>query len=176
MKIQQMPGTHLQPTVMETKPPRIGPSIGPMNGAVANMDDARPRRESGKRSAITPPALVRGKAPKAPARKRKTSRDAIFLQPADAPMKAAIRPCETTNGIFRPYNSDSGAYRAGPMANPSTKRAIPAANSSLLVWNSAMIWSAEAEYADDVRVTAKTEQVTMDAVSHLRQDGKVMGL
>jgi hypothetical protein len=125
MKMQQMPWTHLQPTVMVTKPPIIGPSIGPIKGAVAKMDEAKPRRESGKRSAITPPAFVRGDAPKVPDRKRKTSRDAMLLQPAVAPTKAVIKKCATINTISLPYNSDSGAHRAGPTANPSTKRAIP---------------------------------------------------
>jgi hypothetical protein len=57
------------------KPPMVGPRIGPMNGAVAKMDIATPRWAGGKRSAMTPPELVRGEEPKVPDRNLKTKSD-----------------------------------------------------------------------------------------------------
>jgi hypothetical protein len=70
---------------MVMNPPRAGPSTGPMNVAVAKMDIARPRWDGEKRSAITPPVLVKGEAPKVPARNLNTRKEAIFLSPAEAP-------------------------------------------------------------------------------------------
>src|SRR5258705_9151863 len=102
------------------KPPMVGPRIGPMNGAVAKMDRATPRWAGGKRSAMTPPELVRGEEPKVPDRNLKTKSDAIDLQPAEAATNATKRACVTMNRICRPYISDSGAHKAGPIANPST--------------------------------------------------------
>src|SRR6187402_1787291 len=121
MKIQQTPWTHLQPTVMVINPPTIGPRTGPIKGAVAKMDIARPRWAGKKRSAISPPELVREDAPKVPARNLNTKSDAMELQPAEAPTKATISACVVMKMIRRPYSSDKGAHKAGPTANPSTK-------------------------------------------------------
>ena len=52
----------------------IGPKHGPINGAMENRVMARPRCLGGNISAITPPALVRGEDPKAPAKNRVTSK------------------------------------------------------------------------------------------------------
>ena len=68
VKIAMRPSTQRQPSVSPRKPPTIGPSVGPMNGAAANTDMARPRCEAENISAMTPPAFVRGDEPKAPAK------------------------------------------------------------------------------------------------------------
>ncbi len=74
MKIAMRPSTQRQPSVFPRKPPTIGPSVGPMNGAAAKADMARPRCEAGNMSAMIPPAFVRGEEPKAPAKKQRIIR------------------------------------------------------------------------------------------------------
>lgn len=73
-----------------------------MKGAAAKMDKAIPRSDGGNRSAMTPPELVMGEAPKVPAKKRNTKRDAIELAPAEAATKATTTACVVINKIRRP--------------------------------------------------------------------------
>ncbi len=69
---------------------------------------------------MTPAELVMGEAPKVPARKRKTSREAMEVQPAEAAAKATRKAWVVTKRIRRPYSSERGAYSGGPTAKPST--------------------------------------------------------
>lgn len=57
---------------------------------MAKMLVAIPRSDAGNMSAITPPALVRGDEPRAPAKNRKTIRAAMVGAPA-APALNAVR-------------------------------------------------------------------------------------
>lgn len=66
------------------------------------MDKAIPRSDEGNRSAMTPPELVMGEAPKVPARKRNTKRDTIELAPAEAATKVTTTACVVINKIRRP--------------------------------------------------------------------------
>ena len=43
VKIAIKPSTHRQPSVSPRNPPAIGPKVGPMKGAAAKTDMARPR-------------------------------------------------------------------------------------------------------------------------------------
>ena len=43
VKMAIKPSTHRQPLVSPRKPPTIGPRVGPMKGAAAKTDMARPR-------------------------------------------------------------------------------------------------------------------------------------
>lgn len=101
-----------------------------MKGAAAKTDMARPRWEAGNMSAITPPALVRGEEPKAPAKKRKTIRVCMFCDAAAPALKAVRAPYVMKNRIWRPYSSDKGAHNNGPMAKPSTKSDTPKVTTS----------------------------------------------
>ncbi len=89
----------------------MGPIEGPRNGAMANRLDAKPRSEKHlvslvvqeverekkgantplalNISAITPPEFVKGDAPNAPAKKRRTSSVSMFWAPAAPALKAA---------------------------------------------------------------------------------------
>lgn len=66
------------------------------------MDKATPRSDGGNRSAMTPPELVMGEAPKVPARKRNAKRAPIELAPAEAATKATTTACVVINNIRRP--------------------------------------------------------------------------
>lgn len=123
---------------------------------------------------MTPPEFVRGDAPNTPDRNRNANRDAIELQPAEADTKATTKPCVRTNQIRRPYSSERGAQKAGPMANPKTNKLIPRENSSLLAPNSALMGWAPPEYADDVSVMARTDRVTMDMILHFLEAEKFL--
>jgi hypothetical protein len=68
----------------------IGPITGPRNGAAAKILVANPRWEAGNISAITPPELVSGEDPKAPAKNLKITRVSLFWEPA-APALKAVR-------------------------------------------------------------------------------------
>ena len=70
-KAAMKPITHRQPADSPKKPPIIGPSTGPKKGATAKKLIARPRSEAANISAMTPPALVSGEEPKAPAKNRR---------------------------------------------------------------------------------------------------------
>lgn len=59
-----------------------------------------------------------------------------------------------------------GPHTAGPIANPSTKIETPTMNTSVLMLNSPMTSLDDSEYADDVKVTAKTDHVTMAVRNH----------
>ncbi len=63
------------------------------------------------------PALVRGLEPKAPAKKRRMTRVSIFWDPAAPALKAVMTPYVMKNSSCRPYISESGAQRRGPIAN-----------------------------------------------------------
>ena len=132
VKIADTPITQRHPIVSPTKPPTIGPRMGPMNGAAAKMDIARPRCREGNMSAMTPPALVKGEDPKAPARNRVTMSVVMFLLPTAPALKAVIAPYVPEKIICRPYSSERGAHSRGPMAKPSTKSANPSVATSSL--------------------------------------------
>ena len=68
-----------------------------------------------------------------------------------------------------------GPQTAGPIANPSTKIETPTINTSVLISNSAMISLDDSEYADDVKVTAKTDQVTIDVRNHFLVEPQFIG-
>jgi hypothetical protein len=94
LKIAIRPITHLQPPIGDSprNPPMKGPSVGPKLGARAKSDMARPRSEASNISAITPPALVKGLEPNAPAKKRSTNKLWTFFAPAQAALKAVKAP------------------------------------------------------------------------------------
>lgn len=60
------------------------------------------------------------------------------------------------------------------MAKPKTKRLTPREISSLLVLNSANRALADPEYAEDVRVTARTDEVTTDVMNHFLDEEKFL--
>jgi hypothetical protein len=100
--MQQTPCTHRHPTFSETKPPMIGPRMGPRNGATLYSVRARPRWVGANMSARTPPELTMGEPPKVPVRKRKTIRVAMFWLPAEPPMKATMAMWEMIQSFFLP--------------------------------------------------------------------------
>jgi hypothetical protein len=65
----------------------MGPITGPRNGAAAKMLVANPRCEAENISAMTPPALVNGDEPNAPARNLRTIKVWIFFEPAAPALK-----------------------------------------------------------------------------------------
>ncbi len=68
----------------------MGPMEGPRNGAAAKTAVARPRSWAENISAMTPPELVRGLEPKAPAKKRSTIK--VWMSwAAAAPALKAVR-------------------------------------------------------------------------------------
>lgn len=68
-----------------------------------------------------------------------------------------------------------GAHTAGPTANPKIKRLIPTEKTWVLILKSLIISSLESEYAEDVNVTANTEEVTMKAINHFLEAGQFIG-
>lgn len=60
------------------------------------------------------------------------------------------------------------------MAKPKTKRLTPREISSLLVLNSATRTLADPEYAEDVRVMARTDKVTTDVMNHFLGEEKFL--
>lgn len=92
VKMAMRPSTHRQPFVSPKKPPTIGPSVGPMNGAAAKTDMARPRCFAANMSAMTPPAFVRGDEPNAPAKNRSMSSVWTFFEPTAPALKAVRAP------------------------------------------------------------------------------------
>jgi len=92
VKIAMRPSTHHQPSVSPRKPPTIGPSVGPINGAVAKTDMARPHCDAGNMSAMTRLASVRGEEPKAPAKNRRMMRDWVFWVSTAPALKAVRTP------------------------------------------------------------------------------------
>ena len=93
------PITQRQPSDSLRNPAIHGDVQGPKEGAKANKLIARPRSDAGKISAMTPPALVIGEEPKAPAKNRKTSSVPVFFEPAQPALKAVKAPKLTVKMI-----------------------------------------------------------------------------
>ena len=81
-KIARNPSTHRHPAFRPRKPPEMGPSAGPRNGAAAKRAMPRPRWLASSTSEMTPPALASGEEPKRPDRKRKTRTWVMFCDAA----------------------------------------------------------------------------------------------
>ena len=111
IKIQN---TQRQPIDSPMNPPHRGPIAGPIRAPEPQMDAAKPRFSTGKRSAITPAPMATGPTPPTPVSSRNTMREALF--------GARAHPiCHTTNHqlaqlktIRRPYISLKGASNSGP--------------------------------------------------------------
>ncbi len=80
--------THRHPQFSPRKPPIIGPITGPNNGAEENATSANPRWRIGQISATTPPAFVKGEAPKVPAKNLMMSSPSMFGAAAHPALKA----------------------------------------------------------------------------------------
>ena len=126
-------------------------------------------------SAITPPALVRGEEPKAPAKKRKMTRVWMFCDAAAPALKAVSAPYVMKNKIWRPYSSDRGAHSNGPMAKPSTKSETPNVTTSWLAPNCRMICSTPPVYAEETKATARVAKATSRVMDHFLSMEKPMG-
>lgn len=145
VKRAMRPISQRHPTVSATKPPMMGPKMGPRKGASAKTVIATPRCAAGNMSAIRPPALVNGDAPKILEKKRSTRRVARFCEAQIAALKTVCRVYVMRKRYCRPYNSeeatvrncwhyeeetvedipDRGAQSNGPKTNPKTKKLSP---------------------------------------------------
>lgn len=83
---------HPPPFASLRNPAIQGEAQGPNEGASANKLIANPLCDAGKISAITPPALVSGEEPKAPAKNRRTSNVPVLFEPAQPALKAVKAP------------------------------------------------------------------------------------
>jgi hypothetical protein len=99
----------------------MGPSVGPRKGADVYIIMASPRSLATKISKMTAAELAMDDAPKAPAKKRRTSSVPIFGLAIAAAPKTVTSVNMTPYRICRPYVSEIGAQVMGPMANPRTK-------------------------------------------------------
>ena len=88
----------------------------PKNGAEANILIAIPRSFEGNMSAMTPPALVNGDEPKAPAKKRRIMRVWIFCDPAAPQLNAVKAQYVPAKRSWRPSISLKGAQSRGPIS------------------------------------------------------------
>lgn len=75
---------------------------------------AIPLSFAGNISAITPPALVNGDDPNAPAKKRRIISVQLFWAPAAPQLKAVKAQYVLIKSSCRPKSSLSGAHRRGP--------------------------------------------------------------
>ena len=87
---------------------------------------------------------------------------------------------QTVSSIIDQFNIQKGILTngpqiAGPMANPSTKTVTPTMKTSVLMLKSSVISLAETEYAEDVKVTAKTDKVAIAVMNHFRNSDQFMG-
>lgn len=73
-----------------------------MNGAAEKRAIAIPRCAAGNKSAITPPAFVKGEEPKAPAKNRSMINVWMFCEPAAPALKALNAPKVMMKRICRP--------------------------------------------------------------------------
>ena len=81
------------------------PRVGPKKGAAAKRDMATPRCLAGNISAITPPTLVRGEEPKAPAKNRRMTSVCMFLDPQAPALNAVTAAYVPMYKYWRPYSS-----------------------------------------------------------------------
>lgn len=83
-------GSYIRVSILQSEKTRVhvSPSDGPKKGAAANMAVAIPLSDWLNISAITPPELVSGELPSAPAKKRRTTRAGKFGAPAPPALKA----------------------------------------------------------------------------------------
>lgn len=104
-------------------PETRGPNKGPSNIAHDQRPSNRPRIIlSGYISARTPPTILKGGAPKVPAKNRKTKSATQFEESA-LPRFHATNPIDPISRMgFRPYPSLKGAKTSGPKTKPSRKR------------------------------------------------------
>ncbi len=126
-----------QPTVCVAAAPRRGPKAGlqssvlisllrgccsrtyPKNGAATYMDIGPDRLSGGHKSLSVPDPILKLGAAKNPAKKRVTTRVAMFCaNPVPSMNNANIGKLMNTTG-FRPKLSDSGAAKGPPKASPS---------------------------------------------------------
>ena len=110
---------HLHPFAMTANPPTGGPIAGPRNGASKNTALAAALDNGGHRSEFVPAPIARQPAPKAPAKKRQTKKEA---KPCEKPApKVNRREIGMVNmyASLRPNVSESGADTMGPKANPA---------------------------------------------------------
>lgn len=116
------------------KPPRNGARRGPVKTIIENTVIARPRLLLSNMSEKTAATTARGQEPKTPPKNRQI-RTVWRSFPTAVPVEKIEKlSMDTVRGIFLPLNSESGAQRIGPVANPSTYRDTPSTPTSVLTW------------------------------------------
>lgn len=107
--------------ILETHELFTYPITGPRKMPVKKMDITKPLLARATWSAILPPPMFIGPAPKLPAMNRNTMKEAILGARALPIEKPSVTRLEILKSKRRPYSSDSGDSKIGPNANPKTK-------------------------------------------------------
>lgn len=108
-KMVRTQNSQRQLTFSPMKPPTMGPSTGPANGARAKSDMASARSAGENMSLTTPPEMTRGAEPQNPARNRQMRSVSMFLASAQGMLKMAKRRYVMTKTGLRPHCSLNGA-------------------------------------------------------------------
>ena len=101
-------------------PPTNGDANGPTKTAMAKIEMAMPRVVLLYMSAKHAGTIARGEAEKKPEKNRVSISVWVSFAVAEATAKMAKPKRPRRRGILLPYNSDIGAQRIGPEANPIT--------------------------------------------------------
>ena len=116
---------------MIVKPPMNGARRGPVNTVIEKTVMARPRVRALNMSEKTAATTASGQEAKTPPKKRQM-RTVWRSFPTAEPIEKIEKPnMAIINGSFLPRNSESGAHKSGPVANPSTYNDNPSIPTSV---------------------------------------------
>jgi len=112
------------------------------------------------------PELVSGAEAKHPPRKRKIKMEAVFLDKAQPIWKPIYTTKVPMNIGRRPYASDSGPQRRGPIQYPATKREMVRTPTSWLKPKAFSIWLTIPDGAEEAKVELRTRRPAMEVRTH----------
>lgn len=102
--------------------------------------------------------------------------DSTLGAPAAPALKAVRARYVRKKSFWRPYISDSGAQRSGPMAKPTTNMETPRMATSEETLKSTRTSPMPPEKAELAKETDRVAKAWTRVMNHLREREKVMGL
>jgi len=169
--------THLHPLSAARKPPHTGPTTEPRRIPRVNIAIANPRSSCLIISAIIAPPFVKGAAANIPCNNLIPMRVFRFFESAHATenIKNPMLPICCTSR--RPYTSDNGAKRRGPVAKPSTKTVTTKEpRIEFVEWSSVIRAGTLGANMEELSPAMKVMKLTRVMSVHLRQVGQLRGL
>lgn len=155
------------------KPPMNGARSGPEKTVIEKTVIARPLVRLSNMSEKTAATTAKGQAPKRPPKKRHSKTVCRSLAVATATWKIEKPNMESTRGKRRPLNSERGAQRMGPVANPKTYNESPRVPTSDDTWKYWATASVAAEKILLVNADTSVVKPSIVAVSNLSRTGQL---